>query len=209
MGNAAMTRLNVLLLVALLCATATAHTYRSSKKAKEKAEKKAAASDDEGTLRSDPTAGPPSQRHNFDDPEANHYAAGVEFDKAGDMDGARRAFEANAKFKDTHDAWLNLGVCLMRMNQLDEAEEMMLKSHAMAGDEQNRMNVEDNLDALSTHMGFRDNDPDYTTAKYRRRVGAAGGGGGGDEDLPLGEFSGGDDDEEEEDDDLPAGEFSM
>ena len=30
---------------------------------------------------------------------------------------------------------------------------------------------------VSAVLGFRDNDPDYTTAKYRRRVGAAAGGG--------------------------------
>jgi len=64
------------------------------------------------------TETPPSvtTEYHFNDGHADHKAAGIKFDQAGDMDGALLAFEAAARYKPMDaEAQMNLGVCKMRI----------------------------------------------------------------------------------------------
>jgi len=64
----------------------------------------------------------------------------------------------------------NLGVCMMRMNRLDEAEQHMLEALPHTKSQQERRFVEENLDILESHLAWRRNEP-IKGVKYRRRAG--------------------------------------
>ena len=55
------------------------------------------------------------------DPKTNHFEMAVKFDGEGKKEDSLRAFLAATQFTPHAQSFTNLGVCYMRLNQLDEA----------------------------------------------------------------------------------------
>eukprot|EP01050_Picozoa_sp_SAG11_P001279 SAG11_NODE_54_length_19571_cov_29.437786_15_plen_142_part_00 len=72
-------------------------------------------------------------KYHFDDPGARHTRQAIRFDRAGDTANALRSFEAAVLYEESKlrgERQTNLGVCLMRLGRLAEAEKAMREAIA-------------------------------------------------------------------------------
>jgi Flp pilus assembly protein TadD len=89
----------------------------------------------------------PAAEYDFEDPTANHVAAGIEFDQNGDSPSCVKAFESAAKFNNDGGSYMNLGVAKMRAGDLDGAQAAMDKAKEL--DPANG-EIDENIAALAT-----------------------------------------------------------
>eukprot|EP00043_Microstomoeca_roanoka_P006499 m.63267 g.63267 ORF g.63267 m.63267 type:complete len:502 (-) comp13438_c0_seq1:306-1811(-) len=62
---------------------------------------------------------------------ADHTSAAIDFDSRGDTDAALRSFRAAVRFTPSSASYSNLGVCLMRRNELEDAWKVLQKAHEL------------------------------------------------------------------------------
>jgi len=107
-------------------------------------------------------------KYTHTDPSADHTGAALTLDGLNDNVNALRSFRAAVQFAPEMTTFLNLGVCLMRMNNLKAAEDNLLRAFHLTVVPSDKMSVQANLDALAGHQAFARGDP-IEGAKYVHR----------------------------------------
>ncbi|EDQ90497.1 uncharacterized protein MONBRDRAFT_31896 [Monosiga brevicollis MX1] len=88
--------------------------------------------------------------YRFEDPRADHTAAGIAFDEAKRRNLAVQAFEAAVRFNPTSATYNNLGVVLMREHQYERSREALLQALKI---EPNNKHAMDNMKDLNKLAG--------------------------------------------------------
>lgn len=87
----------------------------------------------------------------------------------GDLTGALEYFKMDHSLKNSVTSHMNIGVCLMRLNKLKEAEHAFLEAEKKATSFTEKNYVTQNLDVLESHFAFRRGES-IEGVSYRRRT---------------------------------------